>query len=133
MGAFASVAELRSGWSRAATRLKSILDGVDPVPCPPDSWHRSLPPRTKFADHVDVTGAVNVSAGDDAETYGANDMSDLKIFISHKMPKDGVAASLIGQFIASNSGSKIDCALSRTTCITQPGIGTVIQYELRLL
>src|SRR4051812_22495686 len=47
-------------------------------------------------------------------TDGANEMSDLKIFISHKMPKDGVAASLIGQFIASNSGSKIEIILAET-------------------
>jgi hypothetical protein len=71
-------------------------------------------PRTTIAIHVDITGAINVSAGDDAETYGANDMSDLKIFNSHKMPKDGVAASLIGQFIASNSGSKIEIILAET-------------------
>ena len=31
----------------------------------------------------------------------------LTIFISHKMPKDSTAASLVGQLIASNSGSKI--------------------------
>ena len=82
--------------------------------CPPDWRHRLLPPRSKFADHVAITGAVNVSASDDAETYGANDMSDLKIFISHKMPKDGVAALLIGQLIASNSGSKIEIILAET-------------------
>src|SRR5208282_2424822 len=77
-----------------------------------DWRHRLLLQRTKFADHVDIAGAVNVSTDDDTEIYGANDMSDLKIFISHKMPKDGVAASLIGQFIASNSGSKIEMILA---------------------